>query len=71
MNRRQLSLAGKLYSLALVAHTEPIGDSDDETRVRTNAVKRAQSAMRRMGVDPSEVISVDCAIAKACEMRPV
>lgn len=70
MTRRQLSLASKLYALAMVAHTETEGDTGDETRVRINATKRAKTALRRLGLDPADVISIDDCIERAQDMRP-
>jgi enoyl-CoA hydratase/carnithine racemase len=71
MTRAQLMLAGKLYSLATLAHLD-LGDdvSEDEDKVKRNALKRAKSALRRLRVDPSEILTTQDAIDKACELRP-
>ncbi len=71
MTRRQLELAAKLYSYATMAHLDLGGaDTDDDARVMKLAAKRALTKLRNLGVDRTEVVSIDDAITQAKRLRP-
>ncbi len=67
MRRRHLELAAKIWGFALIAHTSE-GHDADSTKVRKLASKRAATKLRKIGTDPSEILSEDDAIAKAEEL---
>lgn len=70
MKRAQLELAAKLYGLAMLAHLDGDPDTDEEGKVMHLANQRANTKLRNMGVDRSEVLTIGDAIDKAQEMRP-
>lgn len=70
MKRPQLELAAKLYGLAMLAHLDGDPDTDEQGKVMSLASKRARTKLTNLGVDWSEVCTIDDAIAKAKELRP-
>lgn len=71
VNRRQLELAAKLYSLATMAHVDLGGaESADAERVRKLAAARAKTKLRRLGTDAAEILCEDDALEVAKRLRP-
>jgi hypothetical protein len=59
--KRQIKKAARLWSLALIAHTDGWSDDDDESAVRAIAVERAVLELHRKGYDPGDLQSErDC-----------
>lgn len=70
MKRKHLELAAKLWGLALIAHTESVGETDTEIKVKHLAAARAQTTLGRLGVDKSEILTAEDALAVAERLRP-
>ena len=62
MTQKQLNFAASLYQHATNAHADCHGaDTPEQQRVMQRAIARAKDGIRKLGVDPSEVVCVqDC-----------
>lgn len=54
--KRQVEKAARLWSLALIAHTDVDCDDEVASAVRSIAVERALTDLQRKGYDPGQLL---------------
>ncbi len=61
MTKRQIAKAGKLWGLALIAHTDDLGCTSAEGAVRKAARSYALQGLARLGFEPRHLLNeADC-----------
>lgn len=66
--KKQVEKAAKLYALAVIAHTDGGGSSEEGDCMRSIAIEKAKRELKRLGYDAADLLTeVDCLQAAGVE----
>lgn len=61
LTRKQIDYAGRLYGLAMAAHSDGVAMDDDEMHGMQASREKAEAALARVGFDKSQLLTIrDC-----------